>query len=79
MKTTTFRVDEKKLGQIDKMAKSLNRSRNWIINEALDRFMEYEEWFVKQVEEGIMDVDNDNTVSHEQMKEKLHKWASDAD
>ena len=79
MKTTTFRTDEEKLKQIDKMAKSLNRSRNWVINEALDRYMEYEEWFVTQVEEGLRDVENDNVVSHEQMREKLHKWGADAD
>ena len=79
MKTTTFRTDEEKLKQIDKMAKSLNRSRNWVINEALDRYMEYEEWFVNQVEEGLRDVENGNVVSHEQMREKLHKWDADAD
>ena len=79
MKTTTFRTDEKKLEQIDKMAKSLNRSRNWVINEALDRFMAYEEWFIKQVEEGLQDVDDGNVVSHERMREKLQKWTADAD
>ena len=79
MKTTTFRTDEEKLKQIDKMAKSLNRSRNWVINEALDRYMEYEEWFVKQVEEGLQDVEGGNVVSHEQMRERLQKWGTDAD
>lgn len=79
MKTTTFRTDEEKLKQIDKMAKSLNRSRNWVINEALDRYMEYEKWFVEKVEEGIKAADNGEFASEEEMKEMFRRWGVDED
>lgn len=44
------------------------RSRGWLINDAVDRYLSYEEWFMKAVEEGVEDVDAGRVVSHDEVK-----------
>ncbi len=38
MKATTIRMEEMMLARIDSMAKDINRSRTWLINQAVERF-----------------------------------------
>ena len=39
MKTTTIRIDDEMLGRVDGLAKALSRSRSWVINQAIDRYL----------------------------------------
>lgn len=36
----TFRADEEKRDRIDRIAEGLDRDRSWIVNEALDQYLE---------------------------------------
>ena len=55
MPTTTFRTDQDKIEKLDALAQALGRSRNWVLNKAVDDLLEYQEWFMNKVEEGIQD------------------------
>jgi len=50
-KTVSVRIDENKLKRLDKLARITRRSRAWLINEAVDRYLSYEEWFIKADED----------------------------
>jgi len=67
-KTASVRMAEEKLARLDKLARLTKRSRGWLINDAVDRYLSYEEWFMKAVEEGIEDVDAGRVVSHDEVK-----------
>lgn len=67
-KVASVRMAEEKLQRIDKLAKMTNRSRGWLINQAVDQYLEYEEWYLKSVETGIEDVKAGRTVPHEELK-----------
>jgi predicted transcriptional regulator len=43
MKATTVRINDDMLWRIDGLAAALHRSRSWVINQALDRFLDHEE------------------------------------
>ena len=49
MKATTIRIDDKILGRVDGLAEALSRSKSWVINQAIDRFLDYEECYIKEV------------------------------
>ena len=51
----TFRTEENKRDQLDKVAGSLDRNRNWVINEAIDSFLELYRWQLEEIEKGIAD------------------------
>lgn len=67
-KVASVRMGEEKLQRIDKLAKTTNRSRGWLINQAVDQYLEYEEWYLKAVEAGMEDVKVGRTISHAELK-----------
>jgi predicted transcriptional regulator len=79
MKTTTIRMEDKTLNRIDSMAKSLSRSRTWVINQALERYISYEEWFAHEVKSGLDEMRNGDLASPEEVSNKLQKWDINAD
>jgi predicted transcriptional regulator len=78
MKTTTVRLDDKMLDRVDGLAKVLSRSRSWVINSAIDRFLEYEEWFVLEVKDGLAEVEKGEVANHEEVIARFRKWGADA-
>ena len=78
MKATTVRMSDAALERIDGMAKTLSRSRSWIVNRAVERFLDYEEWFVKEVEDGLDEVERGQVATQEEATAKFQKWGVDA-
>ena len=78
MKTTTFRMDEEKLNRIDEMARHLNRWRSWVLNQAIDRFLDCEEWSVKDVKEGIEAAENGDFAPDDAVRATFQRWGTSA-
>ncbi len=79
MRATTIRMDDTVLDRVDSMAKSINRSRTWVINQAVERFLSYEEWFVQDVQAGVNEVAAGEVASPAKVAERFAKWNVDAD
>ena len=71
-------MDDNLLHRVDGIAKSQSRSRSWIINQALERFVDYEDWFKLEVEEGLAEVDRGDIASDAEVKTAFKKWGVDA-
>lgn len=69
-KTASVRMDEEKLKRLDKLAGITRRSRGWLINEAVDRYLSYEEWYLKAVEAGMDDAKAGRLTPHEDIKKE---------
>ena len=78
MKTTTVRIEENMLERIDTLASTLNRPRSWVIKQAIENFIEYEEWFVKEVNAGIKEVEQNKIAADKEVKEVFGKWGVNA-
>jgi predicted transcriptional regulator len=72
-KPTTVRLSQEVLSAIDGMAKTLGRSRAWVIQDALTRYLEYEIWFREEVQKGLDDLEAGRTLSHEDVKARLRQ------
>ena len=77
MKATTVRIDDNMLGRVDDLAKELSRSRSWVINQAIGRFIEYEEWFVQEVKDGLKEVERGDIATHDEVIDRFRKWGVD--
>lgn len=64
-KTTTIRMNEVTLKRVDGVARAMSRSRAWVINQAIERYIDYEEWFVAEVKEALKEVKAGAVVEHE--------------
>ena len=78
MKTTTVRLDDNILDRVDGLAQALSRSRSWVINQAIGRFLEYEEWFVQEVKDGLAEVEKGEIANREEVIAKFRKWGVNA-
>ena len=49
----SIRTDSDKLTEIDRLARSQNRSRNFSVNEAIDRYLAEERQWLEKVQAGL--------------------------
>jgi predicted transcriptional regulator len=71
VKTTSIRLDEATIGQLDTLANATERSRQWHIERAVRDYIAREMQFIKAVEEGIEDFEQGNTVPHNEVLAQL--------
>ena len=64
--TASIRIDQEQLARLDRMAAALNRSRSWVVNQSIERYLDYEEWFGDAVAKGVEAADRGDLVSHDQ-------------
>lgn len=58
----------------------MSRSRTWVINEAVERYLDYEEWFVREVKQGLRQARGGELIDHEVvLKEWERKLAAKMD
>lgn len=68
-KTTTIRMDGRTLRRVDGLAREMSRSRAWVIKQAVDRFLDYEEWFVREVKQALKEADAGGLIEHKAVVE----------
>jgi predicted transcriptional regulator len=73
-KTTTIRMDPRTLKRVDGIARAMSRSRAWVINEAIERYLDYEEWFVGAVRRGLKEAKMRDLVEHQAV---VRGWVSE--
>lgn len=78
MKATTVRIDDDTLGRVDQLASELSRSRSWVINQAIERFLSYEEWFVQEVKDGLKEAERGEIATDDDVAARFRKWGVDA-
>jgi len=63
--TITIRTSAEILTAITKLAESMNRSRNWVIEAALSNYLDTQAWQVEGIRKALAQADADELVSHE--------------
>ncbi len=58
-------MDPTTLNRVDGIARATNRSRASVINQAVERYLDYEEWFVSEVKKGLKEVEAGELLEHE--------------
>jgi len=78
MASTTFtvRVDAAVKKRLEKLAKSTGRSRSFLAAEAIDAYLEINEWQIAGIKRAIMSMDRGEGVPNERVKEWITSWGS---
>ena len=63
-RTTSIRVEHNTLERLDRLARSMDRTRSWVVSQAIEQYLEYEDWFVAEVEKGIAAADRSDLIPH---------------
>lgn len=75
METTTIRLSDETLFRIDSIAIRLNRSRSWVIHQAIDNFLANEEWLVQEIHDGLADVEQNNLATEDNVRRLYSTFA----
>jgi len=72
-KVTTVRLNEELAEQLDALATSLDRSRSWVIEQAIARYLQEQAWQVGAIQEALDDLNSGQAelVPHEQVMQGL--------
>jgi toxin ParE1/3/4 len=72
-KSITFMVDSEKVGKLDALASTKERDRSFLLNEALDQYLDLNDYHMRLVEQGIADFEAGRISSHEEVGRALAK------
>ena len=76
MATEAFsvRTDPKKIRKLDKLAEQQDRSRNYLVNQAIDQYLELLAWQDERIKEGIKAADDGRFASDAEMDAIFNKY-----
>ena len=61
-------VTPEKQQKLDAIASSLDRSRNWLVNQAIDHYLEIYDWQTKKIQERLDMASGKNVQFHRVMR-----------
>lgn len=77
MTTVTTRIDEETQSRLDQLAKATDRSRSWLMADAIRRYVEEEGWQVAAIEEGVRQADAGDFATEDEIKAAFAEWGVD--
>jgi len=63
--------------KITLLAKALNRSKSYLAAEAIEAYVNDQQWQIEAIVEGIKEADEGKFATERQMKKDLAKWGMD--
>ena len=72
-KTVSFRTDSKKVKTLDALAAAQQRDRSYLLNEAIDHYLDLQQYHIRLIEEGIREADAGELIEHEQVSKLVTK------
>ena len=70
----TLRLDSKLKKKLDKLAKATDRSRSFLIAEAVREYVALNEWQIEEIKKGLREADAGEFATAEEMEETISKW-----
>ena len=72
-KTISFRADTEKIDTLDSLAASQDRSRSYLINEAITNYIELHAYQNALVRKGLEEMREGRVVSHDEVVKRLQR------
>jgi RHH-type transcriptional regulator, rel operon repressor / antitoxin RelB len=78
MRSTTFtvRVDTGVKKRLERLAKSTGRSRSFLAADAINEYLEVNEWQVAGIKRAIASLDRGEGIPHDSVKNWVASWGS---
>ncbi len=66
--TISFRMDTEKREALDSVASALDRDRTYILNEAIDAYLDVHQWQMEHIRRGLQQADAGEFATDAEMK-----------
>ncbi len=72
-KTVSFRTDVRKVEALDALADAQDRDRSYLLNEAIDNYLDLQQYHIALIKEGIRDADAGDLIDHDEVIDFVKK------
>ncbi|MGH6900391.1 MAG: CopG family ribbon-helix-helix protein [Geminicoccaceae bacterium] len=73
----SFRVAQEKAEQLERLAAAVDRPRSWLLERALDEYLELQSWQVAEIRKGMEEIRQGKGIPHEDVVAWLETWGTD--
>lgn len=70
----SVRIEDDKIEKLDRLADLSKRDRSFLINEAVEMFLEVNEWQISRIKSGLKQANNEDFASESQVSKAMNKW-----
>jgi len=70
-KTISFRINSDAVDTLDALAETMDRDRSYLLNEAVERYLELNEYHIKLIKKGLRAAEAGDFVPHAEMKKLI--------
>lgn len=77
--TVSVRLDETILEQLDMMAKAADRSRAWLMSQAISQYVTHEAWQIDAIKKALDKLKNGTATftPHDNVEQWLSDWGTE--
>jgi predicted transcriptional regulator len=72
--TVSFRLTSDKVSALDELANSLDRDRTYLLAEAVQAYLDTQQWHLEQIRAGIAEADAGKVIEHRRVKSMASRW-----
>ena len=69
----TLRLDTKLKNQLDRLSKSMNRSRSFVAAQAIQEYVSVNEWQINEIKKGLAEADAGDFATDEEMQQTIRR------
>jgi predicted transcriptional regulator len=73
LKTISFRMNSDTVDTLDELAETMDRDRTYLLNEAVERYLELNEYHIRLIKQGLRAAKEGKLVSHADVKKMISK------
>ena len=77
--TLTIRLESALKDRLDDLANVTNRSKSFLAAEAIQEFVELNEWQLQEIKTALAEADAGDFASEKELRKTLDKWGVNAD
>ena len=59
--------------KLDRIATQQGRDTESLVHEAVERLLDYDEWFAREIEKGLEQIDSGEVLDHDDVGKRLEK------
>ena len=69
----TLRLEAKLKNQLDRLSKSMNRSRSFVAAQAIQEYVSVNEWQINEIKKGLAEADAGDFATDEEMQRTIRR------
>jgi RHH-type transcriptional regulator, rel operon repressor / antitoxin RelB len=70
----TLRLDAKLKKQLDRISKSMNRTRSFVAAQAIQEYVSVNEWQINEIKKAIAAADRGEFATDKKVQQRLKRW-----